>query len=153
MSDQQVFDSLTAIDRPGQGGIDLVRQVVITNQSKINNGDDTVSMSLISRMAHAAEATVGTNPFGASPANNITLQGLAHVRGFLRILDWQDEVLPDFTSPWFTKMLDQMETAGIIDSADNTAIQAAADNMLSRAAEIGLGGSWLTVDRVAAARA
>ncbi len=144
MNDEAAADSLNlTLDRPGLGGPLELRQTMLQEKKRSNDGDDTTAANLLGRVYMYANAENNSDPFGRGtpPQSNLaTTHGIAAAAGLLELLRWPENSFTFLFTPtgsvWFDELLQVLVDDDVIGAPDKTAIQASLDNKRSRGEEL-----------------
>ena len=152
VDDQLAADELNAVNRPVAAPAAEILKFCLTTQHRENTGSDTSNTNIYGRIAMVAEATEGSNPFGVSPADSITVGQIAAAKTILRLL--QDDCFAlDLAGADINAALTKCQGANCFSPSDKTALEALSENKQSRAQEIGFGRPSVNAGHVIAARA
>lgn len=143
---------LNALNRPVASPASDFKNYCLYNLHRENNGDDTTNTNIYGRAVMVAEASAGSNPFGLSPPDSITVGQIAAAKTLVAILDSETEtILSDDAN--LDSILTKCQGANVMSPADKTALVALSDNKQSRASEINFGRPKVNATHVATARA
>lgn len=138
MDDAAAAASLNAVDRPTDASLgDVMTYLVLESKD---------GCSLYGRIAVVAESAVGDSPLGAA----LTLAEVCAAKAIVASLAPGSGAVADALGTGMQSLITLMVSAGAIDAANGTAIQAMAENQQSRGQEIGAGN--VAVGHVAMAR-
>lgn len=134
MADQQVVDSMNALDRPAKGGVSGMFNYLLENTNRSNAGTDTTQTPILGRLHHVANSNIGDDPFGSLVL--VTLVGKHAAQAFIDLLLNPQLQSIDFESA----NLPYARCTGmeIWSAADVTALKALSQNKQSRARELEL---------------
>ena len=135
MSDSAAAIDLNTVYRPSPAPLLDILQYIVELNHRTQQGTDTTYSTILGRLYHAAESTVGGDPFGRGVGNEITLVQLHACKFFIALfespqiasIDYGDTNLPT----------GQVNGAGVWSAGHATAIEALSDSKISRAAELG----------------
>jgi len=142
MTDQQIAESMNALDRPAAGGVDGMLHYLLVNRSRDNSGSDTIPTALIGRLYAMANANEGDDVFGVVPARLATQESIHAARLFLTLVQSPHLTELNFLDTevdFAYQVLGGGSGRRVWKPADITALQGLSKNQQSRASEIGLG--------------
>lgn len=152
MTDAQVAASINAVDRENPAPFSAVVDYLVANRSHTNQGQDTAAnnvtpSTILGRLVHAAEQNVletalPVDVFGAgsTPADKriTNTRQLHSCKAFLEMLRIGHLSESLFTASAQGDILNDIVNAGVMNTANRTALIALSENQISRATELGL---------------
>lgn len=159
--DQLATDEMNAFNLDTEGSIAGLREYLIKNRARTNQGDDTIASSLYGRLLAVAEGVQAGDPFGRNDPpgtypNGLLISEIHAAKMLVEMLKTgtiQDQF--DFLDTEFEAALDAMTgnaKAGVWKTADKDSIRALSQNK-TNAAQVYVGVTLVKVGQVTDARA
>jgi len=136
MTDAQVVTSINNPIYSNTNPVGKIYEYLFNKNHRTNQVSDTQYVPIIGRLTMAAEAAVGSDPFGRGAGKEINLIQKTACITLLELLRSPNAPSIDFTDSNFP--LGSVNGAGVISTLQKTAIEALSANQISRAQDLGL---------------